>query len=91
AKLKKIFTRGNGIDGESLLRIKKNKLRRAVAAQTGQYQYEIEPMLKDLLKETRGGTLYYRGDVKKLESKLTTLLVEESSRFKRQGRHRIVM
>ncbi len=91
AKLKKIFTRGNGISGESILRTNKNKLRRAVAAQTGQYQYEIEPMLKDLLKEARGSTLYFKGDVKKLESKLTTLLVEESSRFKRQGRHRIVM
>jgi hypothetical protein len=91
SKLKKIFNRGSGISGESLLLTNKSKLRRAVAAQTGQYQYEIEPMLKDLLKETRGSTLYYHGDVKKLETKLTTLLVEESSRFKRQGRHRIVM
>lgn len=90
-KLKKIFVSGSGISGESLLRTTKNKLRRAVAAKTGQYQYEIEPMLKDLLKETRGNTLYYRGDVSKLETKLTALLIEESSRFKRQGRHRIVM
>lgn len=90
-KLKKIFTQHSGISGESLLLTTRNKLRRAVAAQTGQYQYEVEPMLKDLLKETRGSTLFYRGDVKKLETKLTTLLVEESSRFKRQGRHRIVM
>lgn len=90
-KLKKIFSPSSGTSGENILRTTKNKLRRAVAAQTGLYQYEIEPMLKDLLKETRGNTLYYRGDVKKLETKLTTLLVEESSRFKRQGRHRIVM
>lgn len=86
-KLKKVFSPIGKTSGESLLKLKKSEVRRLVSQKTGLYQYEVEPMLKDLLKESK--SLYIKG--KKPEVKIAGLLAAEAKRFKRQGRHRIIM
>tara|TARA_Y100000590_G_scaffold263893_1_gene296219 strand:+ start:67465 stop:68472 length:1008 start_codon:yes stop_codon:yes gene_type:complete len=90
-KLKSLFSPVGKISGEKLLLTKKKLIIKRVARKTGLYQYEVEPMLKDLLKETRTTGLFVRPGKRRVESALSDLLVKESIRFKRQGRHRVIM
>lgn len=90
-KLAKVFSPVGRTKGEKLLINKKNLLRKRVAEKAGLYQYEVEPMLKDLLKETRSTGLFVKPGRRQVEAILTDLLVQESRRYKRQGRHRIIM
>lgn len=90
-RLNKIFSPVGRTTGEALLKSKKTLIRKRVAQRSGLYQYEVEPMLKDLLKETKSTGLFVTPGSKGLETQLTELLVQESTRFKRQGRHRIIM
>ncbi len=90
-KLNGLFSPIGKISGERLLITKKKLIIKRVAQKTGLYQYEVEPMLKDLLKETRTTGLFVRPGKRRVESALSDLLVKESRRFKRQGRHRVIM
>jgi hypothetical protein len=90
-RLKRILSPVGITSGAKILLRKKTLLRKRVAKQAGIYQYEVEPMLKELLKETISTGLFVTPGNKALETQLTELLVQESRRFKRQGRHRIIM
>lgn len=91
SRLPKFYNQSQGKQLSQIIAANERLLLQRVKEKTNLQSYKVAPMIKLLKRETRGRYISKKVQEQKVINVLSNILIKEENRFKKQGRHRIIM